>query len=77
MARSMPWWLRLLAIGTGVLLVLVGLLWVFQRRLIYLPDAAPVPPAATMLPGASDVALVTADGLELGAWYLPAPAGGA
>jgi fermentation-respiration switch protein FrsA (DUF1100 family) len=68
-------WLRLLTIVAGVVLVLVGLLWVFQRRLIYLPDAAAVPPAATVLRGASDVALRTADGLDLAAWYLPAAVG--
>jgi hypothetical protein len=70
----MPW-LQLVAIVMGVVLVLVGLLWMFQRRLIYLPDASPVPPAATVLPGASDIVLHTTDGLDLGAWYRPAPTG--
>jgi hypothetical protein len=55
----------------------VGALWVFQRQLVYLPDRKPVVPAATALPGASDVVLRTEDGLELGAWYLPARALGA
>jgi len=73
-AWSMPW-LRLVAIVLGVVLVLVGLLWMFQRRLIYLPDPLPVPPAATVLPGASDVMLHTTDGLDLGAWYRPASTG--
>jgi len=71
----MPWWLRLAAIVAGVVIVLVGLLWVFQRRLIFLPDSSAVPPAATVLPGASDVVLRTTDGLELAAWYRPAPTG--
>jgi len=70
----MPW-LRLVAIVLGVVLVLVGLLWMFQRRLIYLPDPLPVPPAATVLPGASDVMLHTTDGLDLGAWYRPTSTG--
>ena len=35
-----------------------------------------MPPAATVLPGAADVALRTADGLDLAAWYLPAPPSG-
>jgi hypothetical protein len=48
-----------------------GLLW--QRRLIYFPDRKPAPPAATVIPGARDVALDTSDGLRLGAWLL-APA---
>ena len=51
--------------------LVVVLLWAFQRQLIYLPDRGPVPPAATVLPGAQDVVLETEDGLELGAWYLP------
>jgi hypothetical protein len=55
----------------------VAALWAGQRHLVYLPDRGPVPPAATVLPGASDVVLRTDDGLELGAWYLPAQAAGA
>jgi fermentation-respiration switch protein FrsA (DUF1100 family) len=62
----------------AVLAALVGLLWVFQRRLIYLPSPGPVPPAATVLPGAEDVAFTTADGLRLRGWFVPAagPGGG-
>jgi hypothetical protein len=48
--------------------VLVGL----QRRLIYLPFPAKVPRAVDVLPGAREVTLRTADGLELGAWLVPA-----
>ncbi|MGB2920277.1 MAG: alpha/beta hydrolase, partial [Mycobacterium sp.] len=50
---------------------LLGLLWSQQRRLIYFPSTAAVPPASTVLPGARDVVVPTTDGLELGAWYLP------
>jgi fermentation-respiration switch protein FrsA (DUF1100 family) len=61
----------------GVLLllfaVLVGLLWGWQRQLIYLPDDGPTAPPAAVLPGAEDVVLRTTDGLELAAWYLPGP----
>jgi len=71
----MPWWLRVAVVGIGVLTLLVGLLWVFQRKLIYLPDAAPVPPANQVLPGAVDITLRTHDDLQLGAWYRPAPPG--
>ena len=60
-----------------VLVAGVGLtaVWALQRQLIYFPDASDVPPAGEVLPGARDVTLETADGLELGAWYLPADAG--
>jgi len=54
-----------------VALVVVGLLWLTQRRLIYFPDHTGVPPAATVLPGARDVVLPTSDGLRLGAWLVP------
>jgi alpha-beta hydrolase superfamily lysophospholipase len=67
---------RSVLVGTGVvvgvLALLTGLLWAFQRSLIYLPDAGPVPAASSVLPGARDVVLTTADGLDLGGWYLPA-----
>jgi alpha-beta hydrolase superfamily lysophospholipase len=53
--------------------LLLALLWALQRRLIYLPYPADVPPAATLLPGAREVTLRTHDGLELGAWFVPAP----
>lgn len=48
------------------------LVWVFQRRLIYLPSSGPVPKAAEVIPGARDVTLQTSDGLQLDAWYVPA-----
>jgi uncharacterized protein len=66
---------RVLQVLAGVLvlvLVVVTLAYVFQRRLIYLPSGGPVPAAATVLPGARDVRLHTSDGLTLGAWYVPA-----
>ena len=70
--------MRGLAVTAGivvlVLALITGLLWAFQRSLIYLPDAGPVPSAAEVLPGGRDVVLRTDDGLELGAWYLPGPA---
>jgi pimeloyl-ACP methyl ester carboxylesterase len=61
-------------VATAVLLVLVlllGLGWALQRRLVYFPSTADVPEAATVLPGARDVDLRTSDGLTLGAWHLP------
>ena len=66
---------RSVLVGAGVvvlvLALLTGLLWAFQRSLIYLPDPGPVPAASSVLPGARDVVLTTADGLDLGAWYVP------
>ncbi|MGY1698241.1 alpha/beta hydrolase [Geodermatophilus sp. SYSU D00766] len=67
--------LRALLVVVVVCAVLVGLLWAFQRRLVYLPDDGPVPAAADAVPGGRDVPLRTADGLELGAWFVPAGPG--
>jgi fermentation-respiration switch protein FrsA (DUF1100 family) len=73
--------LRSAFVVTGVVVVLValvtGVLWAFQRSLIYLPDAGPSQSAATVLPGARDVVLRTDDGHDLDAWYLPAGESGA
>lgn len=58
-----------LAVIAGVWLVVVLLAAVFQRQLIYLPDtSSPSPPA-----DAEPVTLTTEDGLDLTAWFLPAP----
>ena len=51
---------------------MVGMLWAFQRQLVYYPDPTSVPPAGEVIDGARDVTLHTADGLELGAWFVPA-----
>ncbi|MFO7549714.1 MAG: alpha/beta hydrolase [Acidimicrobiia bacterium] len=58
---------RLVVAVVGLLL----LLWLGQRRLIYLPSHA-LPDPATVLPHAEEVLLETDDGLELGAWFVPA-----
>jgi fermentation-respiration switch protein FrsA (DUF1100 family) len=63
---------RALIAALIVAALLLAALWVFQRRLIYLPDSSMVPPAGQVLAGAQDVRLATSDGLELGAWYVPA-----
>jgi uncharacterized protein len=64
--------LQVLAAIVAVVVVVLALAYAFQRKLIYLPSTDPVPAAGTVLPGARDVALTTADGLTLGAYYLPA-----
>jgi fermentation-respiration switch protein FrsA (DUF1100 family) len=75
MARSRN---RRLVVALVVVVLLAGVglagVWGLQRQLVYYPDASDVPPAGEVLPGARDVTLETADGLELGAWYLPADA---
>jgi len=66
---------RVLGSGLVVVLLLVGtvaMVWSLQRQLIFFPDPTPVPAAADVIPGARDVTLHAADGLELGAWFVPA-----
>lgn len=58
-----------------LVVVLVVVLSMLQRSLIYFPDTRAVPQAAAVLPGARDVVLRTDDGLELGAWLVPAAGG--
>ena len=64
---------RVLLVIAVVVVVVLALFWAFQRKLIYLPDTAPVPAAASVLPGAEDVRLHTTDGLELGGWFVRPP----
>jgi pimeloyl-ACP methyl ester carboxylesterase len=62
---------KVLALLLVLLAAAMLLLWVFQRRLIYLPSSDPVPSADSSIEGARDVKLLTGDGLELGAWFVP------
>lgn len=63
----------LVAVAVVVALVLlIGTLWVFQDRVIYFPYGPAAGRAADTLPDAREVVLRTDDGLELGAWFLPA-----
>lgn len=65
---------RTVLVVAGIAVLLLALLWVFQRRLIYLPDRRAVGPAGDYVAGGRDVTLSTSDGLELAGWYVP-PAG--
>jgi len=56
----------------AIVALLVGGLWLYQRRLVFLPSPGPVPPAASAVAGGQDVVLTTADGVRLGAWFVPA-----
>jgi len=69
--RRWPW--SVAAVLVGVPLLVLTLLWAFQRKLIYLPDRSAPPSASAVLPGGQDITLHTTDGLALTAWYVPAP----
>ena len=63
--------MRAIVITVGAVVVLLGLIWVFQRQYIYFPTQ-PVPDAATLVPGVEEVTYATEDGLSLSAWFIPA-----
>ncbi len=54
-----------------ILLTFLTFVYVFQRRLIYLPSGQ-VPKVSAVLPGAEDARFETNDGIELKAWFVPA-----
>src|SRR5882672_6721323 len=62
---ALKWLLIVIVLGyVGVL----ALMYVFQRALMYFPDAKRTPPALAGLPQAQEVLLKTADGETLIAW---------
>src|SRR5215510_11349705 len=62
-------WLILIAVlGYGGLL---GLMYVFQRALMYFPDPRRTPPAVAGLRQADEVVLTSVDGEKLIAWHVP------
>lgn len=50
---------------------LLMLMYVFQRQLMYFPDAARTPPAAAGFPQAQELRLESVDGERLVAWHIP------
>ena len=67
----------MLSIAAGLVFCALALVWLFQRRMIYIPLDRHVPPAKSMLPGAESVSFQTADGLVLNGWFVPGPRPGA
>ncbi len=59
--------MRVALVVVSVALLLLAVLWGYQRQLIYLPDTTAVSGSV----GAQDVVLETSDGVKLGAWLLP------
>jgi hypothetical protein len=62
----------LLLLPVGLYLLLAGLMYVFQDRLVFMPGKVMIcDPSAAGMPF-EDVTLRTPDGLSLAAWYVPA-----
>jgi cephalosporin-C deacetylase-like acetyl esterase len=68
----LKWLLVLAVVGYAGLL---ALMYVFQRALMYFPDAKRVAPAQAGLPRAAEVTFASSDGENLLAWYVPPDAG--
>ena len=68
----LKWLLIVIVVGYGCLL---AAMYVFQRSLMYFPDAARRPPAQAGLPEAREVLLQSEDGEQLVAWFVPAREG--
>ena len=64
-------------LAPALVLVLAGvaLLWLTQRRLIYIRVAPPVPPLTGLWPNGEEVSFDTEDGLRLRGWFLPPDSG--
>jgi fermentation-respiration switch protein FrsA (DUF1100 family) len=61
----------LAALAIGIPAFAVGLLTLFQRRLLYVPDTTRPDLAAAGIPGAVVTSVRTSDGLDLLAWFVP------
>jgi fermentation-respiration switch protein FrsA (DUF1100 family) len=53
----------------AAVVVALALIWLLQRRMIYFPLAQDVPPVASALEAAQEVAFETQDGLRLSSWF--------
>jgi fermentation-respiration switch protein FrsA (DUF1100 family) len=60
------------AILIAVAVAVLALVWIFQRRLMYFPDARVLSPANVGIPRAEEVTFATGDGLQLAGWFVPA-----
>jgi len=69
---ALKWLLIVAVLGYGALLLLMHL---FQRQLMYFPDAERTPPAQAGLPQAEEVHLTSSDGEKLIAWHVAPRAG--
>lgn len=67
--------LKTLIVLAGLYLLVVAATYVLQRKLLYFPDTRRTPPGSLGLAGVSEIALETADGKKVVAWYAAAAPG--
>ena len=69
--------LSVVAVVVMMVGVVLGGMFAFQRKLVFLPGGGPLPAASEVLGGGRDVAFTTRDGVRLAAWYFPVEGAGA
>ena len=62
--------MRIALSSAAILLAVVAVIWVFQRKLMYFPSSQVPDPQAIGLRGAVPVSFPTADGLTLHGWFV-------
>jgi fermentation-respiration switch protein FrsA (DUF1100 family) len=62
--------IQALAVAAVLVVAVLTLIWLGQRRLIYFPDTSSPTLDRAGLAGAESVAFVTSDGLRLSAWFV-------
>ncbi len=67
--------INFIAMASAVYVVFVGALFLFQRNMMYYPDASTPSPVASGVPEMSEVTAVSDDGLSLVSWYRAAAEG--
>jgi fermentation-respiration switch protein FrsA (DUF1100 family) len=65
---------QMLFVALAVVALMLVLIWAGQRRVIYFPFGGTPRPADYGMPDAEAVTIRTADGVDLGAWFIPAAA---
>lgn len=62
--------MKIFLLGVGIYAALVGLMFFFQRRLMYFPEKHPATPESAGLSGIENLTLSSEDGTRLQAWYI-------
>src|SRR5262245_37667651 len=70
--RGVGRFVPLVVLVASIAFVLLGVIWHFQRSLIYFPFGEVPSPPSVGLGDAEELTIPTADGEQLRAWFVPA-----
>lgn len=65
----MPFLITFLCLMVAIYLCIIAGMYVFQRRLLYHPEVATLPPPSFQLPNTRQITLTTTDGIRITAWH--------